>query len=244
MDILDKIQDRNSVAWLKLCEYVDKLAKNNSKEFAPYEELGSELYSQIYTLPPSISKLKSVEKIWLYGSSLKWIPPEIGKLENLEYFDPYTSYNLHWFPYEITYCKKMKDSRVSTRALYGNYKNRMRFPDLTYNPVRYFGEKVKCSVCKKEMEYTETNQLWITLRVGTDDLPLLVNVCSDGCMNSLPKPREGYVQYAHKGGKGLQQPTMEEWERAHVKRIPLEECEIDKPVKLKPLKLIRKIWDK
>ena len=58
----------------------------------------------------------------LYGSGLVRIPPEVGEMTALEDFDPYTSYRLHWFPFEITRCPKLKDSRVSTRALYGNFK--------------------------------------------------------------------------------------------------------------------------
>lgn len=95
--IENDVQDRNPVAWKKLCEYVDKVANENREEFSPLEELGQELFSQIHTLPETISKLKKVKKVWLYGSKLKRIPPEIGQMELLEYFDPYTSYDLHWF---------------------------------------------------------------------------------------------------------------------------------------------------
>ncbi|MCU0439012.1 MAG: leucine-rich repeat domain-containing protein [Raineya sp.] len=223
--IQNDVQDRNSVAWKKLCEYIDKVAEEESEEFVPFEYLGQELYFQIYTLPESIAKLKKVKEMHLYGSRLKRIPPEIGEMESLEYFDPYTSYNLHWFPYEITNCKKLNDSRVSTRVLYGNYKNRLTFPDLTKNPVRYEGDKVKCSVCKKEMTYQETNQLWISLNVGTDILPLLVNLCSKECESNLPEPAKAYMPYAHKGGKRLQQPTYEEWEKVYVQKLTTEEIE-------------------
>lgn len=146
----------------------------------------------------------------LYGSKLKRIPPEIGQMESLEYFDPYTSYDLHWLPYEITECQKLKNSRISTMVFYGNYKNRMSFPRLDHNPVRYHGPKVLCSICKKEMTYAETNQLWVTLRIGTDVVPLLANLCSTKCEEALGKPPEHYVQYPHKGGSGLVQPPGEQ----------------------------------
>lgn len=45
-------------------------------------------------------------------------------------FEPYTSYSLHWFPYELTRCMNLRDSTVSTRALYGNIKYRPAFPRL------------------------------------------------------------------------------------------------------------------
>lgn len=242
-------QDRNSDAWKKLCAYIDKIEKEGGIEFAPREELGHELFSQIFTLPESIGKLKSVKKMWLYGSKLQSIPPQIGEMTALEYFDPYTSYDLLWFPYEITKCVNLKDSRVSTRALYGNFKNRKPFPNLMNNPVRYHSETVKCSICEKEITYEQTNQKWITLRVGTDDLPLLVNLCSAECESKLPKPRKGYIDKPHKGGADLKQPTYEEWEKENVVKITVAELEeLEKqnekkePVKL--LKLIRKIWEK
>lgn len=245
-------QDRNSEAWAKLCAYIEKVEIEKIEEFSPFEALGHELFSQIYTLPESIGKLKNVKKMWLYGSKLQSIPPQIGEMTSLEYFDPYTSYDLHWFPYEITKCIHLKDSRVSTRALYGNYKNRKPFPDLTTNPVRYNSESVKCSVCESEITYEQTNQKWITLRVGTDDLPLLANLCSLECESKLPKPKKGYVSQPHKGGFDLKQPTYEEWEKANVVKMTIAEWEeelkkqkIDnekQPTKL--LKLIRKIWEK
>lgn len=250
--IKNDVQDRNSIAWKKLCDYIDKIAFEDRDEFSPLEELGPELFSQIYTLPESISKLKNVKKVWLYGSKLKRIPPEIGEMEALEYFDPYTSYDLHWFPYEIIHCKNLKDSRVSTRALYGNYKNRMGFPRLTLNPVRYEGSSVKCSICKKEMSWQETNQLWVSLRVGTDVLPLLANTCSAECERAIPKPPENYIPHPHKGGAQLKQPPDEnelfqqevkQWEKEERALQLLSKSESDenqaKPIKL--LRLIRKI---
>jgi len=229
---------------------VDKIADKKKDEFSPLEELGKDLFSQIHTLPESIAKLKKVKKIWLYGSKLKRIPPEIGQMESLEYFDPYTSYDLHWFPFEISNCKKLKDSRVSTRKLYGNFKNRMGFPSLKNNPVKYFGEIVHCSICNKPMTYSETNQLWISLNVGTDVLPLLANLCSKECESKLPQPAKGYVQYAHKGGSELIHPNLNEWE--FMDSVTVENIETENegkaikasPKEFKLLKLIRKIWER
>jgi len=254
--IENDVQDRNSVAWKKLCDCIDQIAENENDEFSPLELLGGTLFSEIHTLPESIANLKKVKKLWLYGSKLKRIPPEIGQMESLEYFDPYTSYDLHWFPYEITNCKNLKDSRISTRALFGNYKNRMGFPRLDHNPVRYYGDKVHCSICKKEMTYKETNQLWITLRIATDIVPLLVNLCSKECEETLPEPPKNYIQFPHKGGSSLAQPPdenkmwklkIEEKEKNVVeqKNEMLKESKIKAVVKpFKIQKLIRKIWEK
>ena len=247
-EIPNDVQDRNSEAWKKLCEYVDLVHETQSDEFSPREYLGNQLFSEIYTLPESVGKLKKVRKLWLYGSRLKSIPPEIGGMESLEFFDPYTSYGLHWFPYELTKCKHLKESRISTRILYGNYKNRMAFPSLDQNPVRYRGGNVKCSVCGIEITYAETNQLWITLRIGTDDVPLLANLCSEECENNLPQPTKGYVQHPHKGGADLKQPSHDEWKKAVNARRALAELKPLSKDKTKErpklFKLIGKLWEK
>jgi hypothetical protein len=243
--ISNDFQDRNSEAWVRLCNYVDKVADKGKDEFSPLEQLGQNLFSQIHTLPESIAKLKKVKKVWLYGSKIKRLPPEIGQMESLEYFDPYTSYDLHWFPYEITNCKKLKDSRVSTRALYGNFKNRMGFPSLNSNAVKYFGDIVHCSVCNKSLTYSETNQLWISLNVGTDVLPLLTNLCSNECESKLPKPAKGYVQNPHKGGLDLVQPNLDCWEfmdNVTVENIVIDDDKQKMDNRRKLLKLIKKIW--
>ena len=107
-------QDTECEAWIRLLELVDKAASDGRTEFEPLRELGRELRSQIVTLPSTIGQLKSVKKLDLYGSHLVRIPPEIGEMTSLEEFEPYTSYGLHWYPYEITRCKKLKRSTVST----------------------------------------------------------------------------------------------------------------------------------
>lgn len=217
-------QDQNSEAWQKLCDYIDMVAEEELEEFEPRKALGNELFSEIQTLPKSISKLKKVKKLYLYGSNLTQIPPEIGEMESLELFDPYTSYNLKWFPYEIIHCKKLKNSTVSTRALYGNFKNRMPFPDLYQHFIKYYDlEIINCSVCKKEITENKTEQFWVSLNVATDVLPLLVNICSDTCKNQIPTPPEAFVQVLHKGGKFLKQPTYEEWVNKYMITIPPEE---------------------
>ena len=109
------VQDRTSDAWKALCRYVDEIAANGSEEFSPREALGPELYAGIFTLPESIAKLKHVTKVQLYGSKLKRLPPEIGEMTALTHFDVYTSYGLQWFPYELTRCKNLRQSRVRDR---------------------------------------------------------------------------------------------------------------------------------
>jgi len=200
MKLKEDIQNRNGKVWGKLCDIIDRLAEEEAEEFVLVEEIGRRYYSDIYTLPKTISKLKKVKKMVLYGSNLRIIPPEIGEMSSLETFIPYTSYDLHWFPYEILKCKKLNDSTISTRALYGNYKGTLGFPSLAGNPIKYSNETIKCSVCGKIIDESNFNQLWVSLNIGTDIVPLLVNSCSNECTLSIQKPPKDYIQYPHKGG--------------------------------------------
>ena len=47
--IENDVQDRSCEAWIKLCEYVDKVAESGESEFSPRDELGPELFSQIHS---------------------------------------------------------------------------------------------------------------------------------------------------------------------------------------------------
>jgi hypothetical protein len=135
-------------------------------------------------------------------------------MTSLEEFTPYTSYRLHWFPYEITRCTRLTRSTVSTRTLFGNYKLRPPFPRLQpaessvagldtgdLDPRRWGTTAISsCSVCDRAVELGGLHPVWISLRVATDVLPLLVNACSSQCVAALPPPPEGYVRSAHTGG--------------------------------------------
>lgn len=50
-------------------------------------------------------------------------------------------------------------------------------------------------------------QAWISLWVGTDVVPLLVNACSQECLDALPPAPEGYAPGWHRGGAPAGQPT-------------------------------------
>src|SRR5207245_10260160 len=139
------------------------------------------------------------------------LPPEIGDMESLEEFTPYTSWRLHWFPYEITRCQNLTDSTVSTRCLYGNYKYRPPFPRLRPEDVETWSEPLRrllnkyrqlrklraCSVCNRLFEDLRLHRVWISLLVGADVLPLLVNACSVECIERLPPAADGYVPVPH-----------------------------------------------
>ncbi|NDB75053.1 MAG: leucine-rich repeat domain-containing protein [Verrucomicrobia bacterium] len=202
-----EIQNKECDAWKLMETLVEKAIEEKSKEFSPGLEMPPEMWSQIITLPPSIARLKSVRKLYLYGSHLVRIPVEIGEMTDLEEFDAYTSYRLHWLPYEITRCQKLKRSRMSTRALYGNYKYRPPFPRLPAHCVKLDDPIGCCSVCGQKLLDDVAQQVWISLKVATDVLPLLVNACSEACIQRLPSPEKGYVNQPHKGGLELQQPS-------------------------------------
>lgn len=44
-----------------------------------------------------------------------------------------------------------------------------------------------CSVCDRAVELGGLHPVWISLRVATDVLPLLVNACSAQCVAELPR---------------------------------------------------------
>jgi uncharacterized protein (TIGR02996 family) len=216
-----ELQDTECDAWKQLLESIEEAVTDGREYFAPLQAVSPSSRSQILTLPQTISKLKGVKLLDLYGSYLVRIPPEIGEMTSLEAFTPYTSYQLHWFPYELTRCPNLRDSTVSTRAIYGNNKHRPPFPRLDARaetapggiepkrlPLKRRAANTTrpCSVCNREFEDLRLHRVWVSLRVATDVLPLLVNACSEECVSRLPTPPEGYVQTPHRGGLNVKQP--------------------------------------
>ncbi|WP_328401840.1 hypothetical protein [Nocardia sp. NBC_00403] len=214
-------QDTTAPGWIRLLELVEEAAADGREAFKPLVELTAEQRRQVVTLPPTITKLTSVKHLVLYGSNLVRIPPEIGAMRSLEEFTPYTSYRLHWFPYEITRCPNLRRSTVSTRAIYGNYKRRPLFPSLSVAATSTQGIDLEdldpgvwgatairtCSVCDQHIEGVNLRQAWISIWTsGADVLPLLVNACSTTCIEALPVPAKGYVQMPHSGGPSVEQP--------------------------------------
>ncbi|MFC1410014.1 leucine-rich repeat domain-containing protein [Streptacidiphilus sp. N1-12] len=212
---------------------MDEASADGREEFRPLVGLSPEERRQIITLPPSIAKLTAVKRFVLYGSNLVRIPPEIGAMTSLEEFTPYTSYRLHWFPYEITRCPSLTRSTVSTRALFGNYKVRALFPqlqpsrdsvaDLTLtalDPHRWGTTTIRsCSICDQPIELSGLHQVWTSMRVATDVLPLLVNACSPACVAVLPHAAKDHVPFPHTGGNiNSRPPTGPDQPRAQVTR--------------------------
>jgi hypothetical protein len=203
LSLHSEVQDTDAPAWNGLLELIEQAAADGREEFSPAREMDPRDWAQIVALPSNIAKLKSVKHLIVYGSSLVRIPPEIGEMSSLEQFTPYTSYRLHWFPFEITRCKRLKRSTVSTRALYGNYKFRPPFPRLPQLLQAMIPDR--CSICDGPFP-SQPLQAWISLPVATDVLPLLVHACSKDCLRNLPQPPDGYVPNPHCGGLDLAQP--------------------------------------
>ena len=71
----------------------------------------------------------------------------------------------------------------------------------------------KCSICNHPYTDRRLHRVWISLRVATDILPLLVNACSEECIQKLPRPADGYFPEPHRGGLDLEQPMAKSlWE--------------------------------
>ena len=212
-------QDTECQGWQHLLALIDEAVDDGRTVFKPFVELSTVERRQIVTLPTTIAKLTQVRHLVLYGTNLVRIPSQIGALARLEVFEPYTSHRLHWYPYELTRCIKLRDSTVSTRVLYGNFKFRPPFPALRaatmtdeadlgdLDPGVWGTDAVQtCSVCDGPVTQ-ELHQAWISLAAGTDVWPFLVNACSVACVAALPSPRPGYVPVPHTGGPDIVQPT-------------------------------------
>ena len=194
-------------SWEIAQEIIDAHARKGSKELNLGKIMDRSDFMNLNTLPDNIGTLKDLEKLTLYGSNISSIPRAIAGCKKLQSFEPYTSYRLDWFPYEMKKCQKLAKSCISIRALYGNYKLRAPFPDLTKLRWAWLPGTDYCSICEGKSRPTE--QYWLSQRVGTDVIPLLVSVCSEDCLEKAGSGEEGYVSKPHKGGLSLVQPSRE-----------------------------------
>jgi hypothetical protein len=208
-------QDTSAPGWLHMLALIDEAAGDGREVFKPLAEMSPEERRQVITLPRSIGTLTAVRHLVLYRSNLVRLPAEIGAMASLAVFEPYKSHRLHWFPYELTRCKNLRDSTVSTRSLFGNFRHRPPFPVLRQGPLpsgaldpgRWGTDAINsCSVCDGPISQWGIRQVWLSARVATDVLPLLVNACSDACVEALPQGADGHIRVPHSGGRGVVQP--------------------------------------
>lgn len=202
-----KSQDVTTPGWQLLLQLVGSTCVAPASVFEPLAAIPADQWSAVITLPPSISDLTMVTALRLYGSHIRRLPPEIGRMSALSYLDLYTSYSLHWLPYEVLRCSALRDSRMSTRALYGNVKTRLPFPKLTAPQLTFVPQT--CSVCDQPFRADGAQLLWTTQRVATDVVPLLIHSCSSDCTSHVPNAPEGYHARPHRGGGGVGMPDPE-----------------------------------
>jgi hypothetical protein len=199
------VQDQSVAGWARLGKLIDKLAQSNGTILKPSSEIPWDDWSRVIALPPEVASLTQVQEMHLYGSCLRRLPPEIGQMTSLRKLVIYTSYSLHWFPYEVTRCRNLSDSTMSTRALYGNRNTRLPFPPVP-RPSNLL-LPATCSVCDRPFDDRTPLLFWTTQRVGTDDVPLLIHSCSYACIASVPSAPPGFFERPHQGDGGVGMPT-------------------------------------
>lgn len=190
-------------AWAIAMEILHDAARNGVKELNLGAVMDRQDFMALHTLPDLIGELKDLEKLVLYGSNMSYLPRALAGCINLRFLEPYTSYRLHWLPYELHRCRQLVSSTMSTRALYGNVKFRPPFPDLTGNPWNWPTGGPRCSICDREGE--RLDQYWVSQRIATDVVPLLVSVCGPECLSRVGHGAEGHVPVAHRGGPDIAQ---------------------------------------
>lgn len=200
-----EMQDMSAPGWKTLVTLVND--DRTASILEPSTAMPAGQWSSIITLPVEMQILSSLQELRLYGSHLRRLPPEIGKLSALNNLDIYTSYSLHWLPYEVTRCTRLRDTRISTRALYGNINTRLPFPRLSGSLEAL--QPQTCSVCDQPFEGRERKPFWTTQRIGTDVAPLLAHTCSEECTSRIPDAPEGYFARPHKGGGGVGMPDAD-----------------------------------
>lgn len=211
-------QDENAAGWRLTKALIDHTVLSGDSLFEPSAHMPWEDWMQVVTLPPALASLTKVTRVTAYGSHLRRLPPEIGRMSSLADLDIYTSYSLHWLPYEVTRCSNLRESRMSTRALYGNRKTLLPFPRLS-RPIPALVPNT-CSVCDRAFEGRSPRLFWTTQWIGTDHVPLLIHSCSDDCIASVPSAPRGFFARPHKGGGGVGMPDPAYWEALRRPRPP------------------------
>ncbi|MFN7977391.1 MAG: hypothetical protein U0P30_04590 [Vicinamibacterales bacterium] len=204
------MQDTACHEWREVVDRIDGAIRDGATELDPTDGFTGDERARIVTLPSSIARLTTVRRLSMVASFLTRVPPEIGAMTSLADLNLYMSYRLHFLPYEITRCPSLVDSCISTRALFGSFSNRGHFPDLLHadnSAALAVLRPSTCSVCNTALPATGAVDRWITLRIGTDVVPLLVSACSLECIATLPTPPAHYVSHPHTGGSAVMQPT-------------------------------------
>ena len=197
-------RDQTAAGWGQVTDLIERLAQTSAPILEPSAHIPWEDWMRVITLPPQVASLTHLVEIRLCGSHLRRLPPDIGCMTSLRELDIYTSYSLHWLPYEVTRCANLGASRMSTCALYGNRKTRLPFPRLS-RPIDVL-LPATCSVCDRSFDERTPQPWWTTQRIGTDYVPLLLHSCSIACTDSVPSAPPGFFERPHQGGGGVGMP--------------------------------------
>jgi hypothetical protein len=200
----DEMQDNSKPGWQAMLNLVAANRSATMTVLEPSATIDADHWADVITLPSEIQTLTVLKQLRLYGSHLRRLPPELGRLAALEDLDIYTSYSLHWLPYEVIRCKHLSQTRISTRALYGNIKTRLPFPRLSGTLEALMPQT--CSVCDETFGSRAAELFWTTQRIGTDVVPLLIHSCSPECVSCVPDAPDGYHARPHRGGGGVGMP--------------------------------------
>jgi uncharacterized protein (TIGR02996 family) len=211
-------QDRKSSGWMRLLELIDEAVADGRETFDASHGMTAKQIMEIRTLPESVAKLKKVRNFYFTNSYLIRLPAEIGEMTELEKLDLSHAARLHWFPYELTKCRKLKRLICQSTHLYG-YTG--QFPSLDVGSDVSLGRKEMetlhvngvdrkpdriCSLCFSTFEDRRRYRFWTTLRFAGEPLPFLVNSCSELCLARLPESPTTFPQRPHRGGPNISYP--------------------------------------
>eukprot|EP00931_Biecheleriopsis_adriatica_P065135 TRINITY_DN39768_c0_g1_i1.p1 TRINITY_DN39768_c0_g1~~TRINITY_DN39768_c0_g1_i1.p1 ORF type:complete len:473 (+),score=40.92 TRINITY_DN39768_c0_g1_i1:23-1420(+) len=198
------------------------------------------------TLPDDIGKLRQLRRLCMYGSNLHMVPQSIGLLTELQELDLYTSYGLHYLPYEVIHCTSLRTSRFSTRALYNNCKNGLPLPELPAFPsgrpqmpwrllcvlrrklpaaaARSVFQCIgleRCSVCRQRFLSPYTCFTWCYTLIATDCQALLARCCSASCVRNA-KDRKFQLRKSDKNkiSKRKRLEMQLTFEQEHLSDVP------------------------
>ncbi|GAA3033707.1 hypothetical protein GCM10020229_51430 [Kitasatospora albolonga] len=136
-------------------------------------------------------------------------------MNRAEEFTPYTSGRLHWFPYEITRCTRLgaqhgehactvRQTTSSVRRSPGCGRSGLRRSGLTDLDPKRWGRRpsTAAAVCDRPIAGGGLHQVWLTLQVATDALPLLVTPARRLCASRHAAGRRGIRTRPRGGARG------------------------------------------
>jgi len=84
-------QDPDAAGWRQIEELVRLSQEKQVATFDPSAQVPWHDWMEVIALPATIGSLAHVNHIHLYGSHLRHLPPEIGRMTGLQNLDLYTS---------------------------------------------------------------------------------------------------------------------------------------------------------